>query len=87
MWRVNKVAVKKTKSEEFLDYIEKVTDEPTMDLPSVEAEFVEETNGNDGEWYSYTRHHLKEFEDGDVYEGKPLLLPVESVVFDEGAGR
>ena len=75
---------KKTKSEEFLDYIEKVEDEPK--LPSVEAEFVEETNGNDGEWYSYTRHHLKEFEDGDVYEGKPLLLPVESVVFDEEEG-
>ena len=77
-------AIKKTKSEEFLDYIEKVEDEPK--LPSVEAEFVEETNGNDGEWYSYTRHHLKEFEDGDVYEGKPLLLPVESVVFDEEEG-
>ena len=75
---------KKTKSEEFLDYIEKVEDEPK--LPSVEAEFVEETNGNDGEWYSYTRHHLKEFEDGDVYEGKPLLLPVETVVFDEEEG-
>ena len=85
MWRVNKVAVnKKTKSEEFLDYIEKVEDEPK--LPSVEAEFVEETNGNDGEWYSYTRHHLKEFEDGDEYEGKPLLLPVETVVFDEEEG-
>ena len=84
MWRVNKVAVKKTKSEEFLDYIEKVEDEPK--LPSVEAEFIQETNGEGGEWYSYTRQHLKEFEDGDVYEGKPLLLPVETVVFDEEEG-
>lgn len=75
---------KKTKSEEFLDYIEKVEDEPK--LPSVEAEFVEETNAEQDEWYSYTRHHLKEFEDGDVYEGKPLLLPVETVVFDEEEG-
>ena len=80
------MAVKKTKSEEFLDYIEKVEDEPKSELPSVEADFVEETNGDDGEWYSYTRHHLKEFEDGDVYEGKPLLLPVETVVFDEEEG-
>ena len=87
MWRVNKVAVnKKTKSEEFLDYIEKVEDEPSVGgLPSVEADFVEETD-NYGEWYSYTRHHLKEFEDGDEYEGKPLLLPVETVVFDEEEG-
>ena len=75
---------KKTKSEEFLEYIEKVEDEPK--LPSVEAEFVEETNAEQDEWYSYTRHHLKEFEDGDVYEGKPLLLPVETVVFDEEEG-
>ena len=75
---------KKTKSEEFLDYIEKVEDEPK--LPSVEAEFVEETNAEQDEWYSYTRYHLKEFEDGDVYEGKPLLLPVETVVFDEEEG-
>ena len=76
---------KKTKSEEFLEYIE---NDGKVDngLPSVEAEFVEETNGDDGEWYSYTRHHLKEFEDGDVYEGKPLLLPVETVVFDEEEG-
>ena len=82
MWRVKKVAVKKTKSEEFLDYIEKVTDEPTMDLPSVEADFVEET-GMDYDWYSYTRINLSELEDGDEYEGKPLLLPVETVQFDE----
>ena len=36
------MAVKKTKSEEFLDYIEKVEDEPKSELPSVEADFVEE---------------------------------------------
>ena len=82
MWRVNKVAVKKTKSEEFLEYIEKVTDEPTMDLPSVEADFVEAT-GADYDWYSYTRINLNELEDQDEYEGRPLLLPVEVVQFDE----
>ena len=47
------MAVKKTKSEEFLDYIEKVEDEPKSELPSVEADFVEET-GMDYDWYSYT---------------------------------
>ena len=73
---------RKTKSEEFLDFIEaeKVTDEPT--LPSVEADFVEET-GADYDWYSYTRINLNELEDGDEYEGRPLLLPVEVVQFDE----
>jgi hypothetical protein len=71
---------KKTKSEEFLDYIEKVEDEPK--LPSVEADFVEETD-NYGEWYSYTRINLNELDDGDEYEGRPLLLPVETVQFDE----
>ena len=76
------MAVKKTKSEEFLEYIEKVTDEPTMDLPSVEADFVEET-GADYDWYSYTRINLNELEDQDEYEGRPLLLPVEVVQFDE----
>ena len=76
------MAIKKTKSEEFLEYIEKVTDEPTMDLPSVEADFVEET-GADYDWYSYTRINLNELEDQDEYEGRPLLLPVEVVQFDE----
>ena len=71
---------RKTKSEEFLDYIEKVEDDaPT--LPSVEADFVEEDNT--GEWYSYTRINLNELDDGDEYLGKPLLLPVETVQFDE----
>ena len=73
---------RKSKSEEFLDFIEaeKVTDAPT--LPSVEADFVEET-GMDYDWYSYTRINLNELEDGDEYEGRPLLLPVETVQFDE----
>ena len=43
---------KKTKSEEFLEYIEKVEDEPKSELPSVEADFVEESD-NYGEWYTY----------------------------------
>lgn len=73
---------KKTKSEEFLDYIEKVEDEPKSELPSVEADFVEET-GMDYDWYSYTRINLNELDDGDEYEGRPLLLPVETVQFDE----
>ena len=72
---------RKTKSEEFLDFItEEVKEAPT--LPSVEADFVEESD-NYGEWYSYTRINLNELEDGDEYIGKPLLLPVESVQFDE----
>ena len=83
MWMWNNMAVnKKTKSEEFLDYIEKVEDEPKSELPSVEADFVEET-GMDYDWYSYTRINLNELDDGDEYEGRPLLLPVEVVQFDE----
>ena len=75
---------RKTKSEEFLDFIESetVTEETAPTLPSVEADFVEETS-NYGEWYSYLRINLNELEDGDEYEGKPLLLPVEKVQFDE----
>ena len=73
---------KKTKSEEFLEYIEKVEDEPKSELPSVEADFVEESD-NYGEWYTYERVRLNDYEDGDEYEGKPLLLPVETVQFDE----
>ncbi len=72
---------KKTKSEEFLDYIEKVEDEPK--LPSVEAEYVEETNAQYGDWYLYERIRLNELGDGDEYVGKPLLLPVETVQFNE----
>jgi len=74
---------RKSKSEEFMDYIETVSEEPKdTGLPSVEADFVEET-GNYGEWYSYTRINLNELDDGDEYLGKPLLLPVETVQFDE----
>ena len=72
---------KKTKSEEFLDYIEKIEDEPT--LPSVEAEFVEEPDAEHGDWYFYERVKLNSLGDGDEYIGKPLLLPVESVQFDD----
>ena len=85
MWRVNKVAVKKTKSEEFLEFIEAETvkEEPVQTgLPSVEADFVEET-GMDYDWYSYTRINLNELDDQDEYEGRPLLLPVEVVQLDE----
>ena len=79
------MAVKKTKSEEFLEFIEAETvkEEPVQTgLPSVEADFVEESD-NYGEWYSYTRINLNELDDGDEYEGRPLLLPVEVVQFDE----
>ena len=80
------MAVKKSKSEEFLDFIEAETvkdDEPVnTGLPSVEADFVEESD-NYGEWYSYTRINMNELADGDEYEGKPLLLPVQTVQFDE----
>jgi len=75
------MGVKKTKSEEFMDYIETVSEEPGTGLPSVEADYVEEDMS--GEWYAYTRVNLNEYEDGDEYEGKPLLLPVEKVQFDE----
>ena len=50
-------------------------------LPSIEADYVEDDF--DGEWYNYIRVNLNELEDGDEYEGKPLLLPVEKVQFDE----
>ena len=71
---------RKTKSEEFLDFIEE--QETQSELPSVEADFVEET-GSDYDWYSYTRINLNELDDQDEYEGRPLLLPVENVQFDE----
>ena len=73
---------RKTKSQEFLEFIEEGQEEPVQTgLPSVEADYVEEDLT--GEWYAYTRINLNELEDGDEYEGKPLLLPVESVVFDD----
>ena len=75
------MAVKKTKSEEFLEYIEN-EEKVDQGLPSVEADFVEETNTY-GEWYLYERIRLNELGDGDEYMGRPLLLPVETVQFDE----
>ena len=76
------MAVKKTKSEEFMEFIEAEKVQEAPSLPSVEADFVEET-GMDYDWYSYTRINLNELDDGDEYEGRPLLLPVETVQFDE----
>ena len=72
---------RKTKSQEFLEFIEEQEEPVQTELPSVEADYVEEDLS--GEWYTYTRISLNELEDGDEYEGKPLLLPVESVVFDD----
>ena len=65
--------------EETIEVIE-VKDE-TEKLPQIEADYVEEDMT--GEWYSYTRASLNDFSDGDEYEGKPLLLPVEKVQFDD----
>jgi hypothetical protein len=80
---------RKTKSQEFIEFVEAeqvVEQEPVQTgLPSVEADYVEEDMT--GEWYSYTRIALNELEDGDEYEGKPLLLPVETVQFDEEEPR
>lgn len=50
-------------------------------LPFVEGDYVEEDNY--GEWYSYLRISLSEMENDDTYTGKPLLLPVETVQFDD----
>jgi len=69
--------------EETIEVIE-VKDE-TEKLPQIEADYVEEDMT--GEWYSYTRASLNDFSDGDEYEGKPLLLPVEKVQFDDDQVR
>ena len=69
----------KNKDVEVIEVIE-VKDE-TEKLPQIEADYVEEDMT--GEWYSYTRASLNDFSDGDEYEGKPLLLPVEKVQFDD----
>lgn len=71
---------RKTKSQEFIEF---VTEEEPVEtgLPSVEADYVEEDLT--GEWYTYTRINLNELEDGDEYEGKPILLPVEAITFDD----
>lgn len=66
------------------EYIEPelvVENDVQTELPFVEGEYVQEDN--QGEWYSYLRISLSEMEDGDTYTGKPLLLPVETVQFDE----
>ena len=62
---------------------DKLNDLNGSPLPSVEAEYVEETNAQYGDWYLYERIRLNELGDGDEYMGKPLLLPVETVQFDE----
>lgn len=57
-------------------------DEKSQDvLPIIEADYVEENYT--GEWYNYLRINLSELEDGDEYEGKPLLTEIEKVQFDE----
>ena len=76
---------KKSKGEEFLEFVEAETvkEEPVQTgLPSVEADYVEET-GSDYDWYTYTRINMNELSDGDEYEGKPILLPVQTVQFDD----
>ena len=73
----------KNKDVEVIEVIE-VKDE-TEKLPQIEADYVEEDMT--GEWYSYTRASLNDFTDGDEYEGKPLLLPVEKVQFDDDQVR
>ena len=69
--------------EEVIEVIE-VKDE-TEKLPQIEADYVEEDMT--GEWYAYTRASLNDFSDGDEYEGKQLLLPVEKVQFDDDQVR
>ena len=76
---------RKNRGEQFLEFIaeqEEKKAEQKSELPSVEADFIDETNV-DYDWYSYTRINLNELDDGDEYEGRPLLLPVEVVQFDE----
>lgn len=71
---------RKTKSEEFLEIIEEQEAKPSA-LPSVEADYVEETEAQD--WYDYLRINLNELEDGDEYWGRPHLTNIETVQFDE----
>ena len=76
---------RKTKSEEFIEFIteEEVdgVEEKQSSLPSVEADFIEETEPQD--WYDYVRINLNELEDGDEYWGRPCLTDIETVQFDE----
>ena len=72
-------------SQEFIEFVEAeqvVEQEPVQTgLPPVEADYVEEDLT--GEWYTYTRISLKELEDGDEYEGKPILLPNREIIFED----
>lgn len=52
-----------------------------VEQPHVEGEFVREDDAYN-EWYNYLRVPLNELENGDTYEGKPILLPVEKVQFE-----
>ena len=70
---------RKTKSEEFLEFIEQEEAEVQTSLPSVEADYVEETEAQD--WYDYLRINLNELEDGDEYWGRPFLTNIETVQF------
>ena len=76
---------RKTKGQEFIEFVEAeqvVEQEPVQTgLPSVEADYVEEDLT--GEWSTYTRISLKELEDGDEYEGKPILLPNREIIFED----
>lgn len=76
---------RKTKAEEFIEFVEEQEQEVEQsDLPSVEGYYEDEPEPQ--EWYSYHRQRLSEFDDGDEISGKPLLLPVESIVYDEEEG-
>ena len=73
---------RKTKSEEFIEFItEEAEDTKQSSLPTVEADYIEETEAQD--WYDYMRINLNELEDGDEYWGRPCLTGIETVQFDE----
>lgn len=71
----------RNRKEQFLEFIQEQEEKADTGLPSVEADFVEVDTT--GDWYTYDRVRLNDYENGDEYEGKPLLLPVETVQFDE----
>lgn len=73
------MARKVNQEEEFVEFVE----ESQSALPTIEADFVEESETSYGEWYSYLRIPLSELDDGDEYEGKPVLTEVEKVSFDD----
>ena len=75
---------RKTKSEEFIEFITEeaeAEDTKQSSLPTVEGEYVEETEAQD--WYDYMRINLNELENGDEYWGRPYLTNIETVQFDE----